>query len=58
MAESIYWYEHRCQKKKKKWYWNFFFSSLRIMQFLEKLCKMWENIDILNLSQQKEEGII
>ena len=36
----------------------FFFSSLRIMQFLEKLCKMWENIDILNLSQQKEEGII
>ena len=28
------------------------------MQFLEKLCKMWENIEILNLSQQKEERII
>ena len=29
-----------------------------IMQFLEKLWKMWKNIEILNLSQQKEEGII
>ena len=26
-----------------------------IMQVLEKLCKMWENRQILNLSQQKEE---
>ena len=22
------------------------------------ICKMWENLKILNLSQQKEEGII
>ena len=44
--------------KNQKMILKFFFSSLRIMQFLEKLCKMWENIDILNLSQQKEEGII
>ena len=29
------------------------------MQFLEKLWKMWENKEILNLPQQKEEeGII
>ena len=28
------------------------------MQFLEKLWKMWENIEILNLSLQKEEGTI
>ena len=29
-----------------------------IMQVLQKLWKMWEKIEILNLSQQKEEGII
>ena len=29
-----------------------------IMQVLQKLWKMWENIEISNLSQQKEEGII
>ena len=29
------------------------------MPFLEKkLCKIWENIEFLNLSQQKEEWII
>ena len=28
------------------------------MQFLEKLLKMCENLEILNLSQQKQEGII
>ena len=28
------------------------------MQFLEKLCKMWEKIEILNLSQQKEKETI
>ena len=28
------------------------------MQFLEKLWKMGENIEILNLSQQREEGTI
>ena len=27
------------------------------MQFLKKLCKMLENIEILNLSQQKQETI-
>ena len=29
-----------------------------IMKVLEKLCKMWEKIEILKLSKQKEEGII
>ena len=28
------------------------------MQFLEKLCKMRENIEVSNLSQQKEEKTI
>ena len=28
------------------------------MQFLQKLWKMWENIEILNLSQQKKEETI
>ena len=28
------------------------------MQFLEKVLKMWENIEILDLSQQKEEETI
>ena len=34
------------------------FLSRWIMQFLEKLWKMWENLEIPNLSQQKEEGMI
>ena len=46
-------------KKRKKWFWKtFFFLSWWIMQFLEKLCKIWEKIEILNLSQQKAEEII
>ena len=34
------------------------FLSRWIMQFLEKLWKMWENLEIPNLSQEKEEGMI
>ena len=34
------------------------FLSWWIMQFLEKLWKMWGNIEIFNFPQQKEEGII
>ena len=34
------------------------FLSGWIMQFLKKLWKMWENIEILNLSQQKKDEII
>ena len=34
------------------------FLSRWIMQFLEKLWKMWENLEISNLSQQKDEGMI
>ena len=33
-AETMYWHERRPKKKSKKWF--------RIMQFLEKLCKIWE----------------
>ena len=33
------------------------FLSWWIMQFLEKLWKMWENIEILNLSQQKDKEL-
>ena len=34
------------------------FLTLQIMQFLEKIWIIWEKIDILNLSQLKEKGII
>ena len=34
------------------------FSSWWIMQALKKRWKMWQKAEILNLSQQKEEGII
>ena len=34
------------------------FLSWWIMQFLGKLSKRYENMEILNLPQQKEEGII
>ena len=53
-----YWYEHRPKSKSKKWFWKRFFLSWWIMLFLEKLWKMWENIEILNLLQQKEEETV
>ena len=34
------------------------FLSWGMIQFLQKLWKIWENIEILNLSQQKEEETI
>ena len=44
-------------KKKQKMILKNIFLSWWIMQFLKKLCKMLENIEILNLSQQKQETI-
>ena len=35
------------RKKSKKLFWKFFFLSWWIMQFLEKLWKMWKNIGAL-----------
>ena len=49
--------EHIRSKKKQKMNLKKIFLSWWIMQFLEKLLKMWENIEILNLSQQKEGTI-
>ena len=42
-------------KKTKNDFKKYFF---KLMQFLEKLWKMWEKIEILNFSRQKEERII
>ena len=46
------------RKKKQKLILKKIFLSWWIMQFSGKLWKMWESIDVLNLSQYKEEGII
>ena len=54
MAKTIHWSEHRSKKKGKKDFEKDFFK----LQFLEKLSGMWENIEILNLLQQKEEETI
>ena len=40
------WYEYRFKKKKQKIILKKAFLSWWIMQFLEKLLKMWENIEI------------
>ena len=56
MAKTTYWYKHIFQKKKEKMTLRKTFSSWWIVQLLEKLCKMRVNIEILNLSQQREEG--
>ena len=54
----MYWHEHRSKKKRKKWFWKRLFSSWSKTQFLKKLWKMWENIEISKLSQQKEAEAI
>ena len=58
MTKTIYWYEHKSKKKAKN---DFEEELLKLMNnavFAKKLGKMWENIEILNLSQQKEEETI
>ena len=42
-------------RKKAKNDFKKIFLSWWIMQFLENLWKMWENMEILNLSQHKKE---
>ena len=49
--------EHRSKKKKQKMILKKIFLSWWIIQFFEKLWKMWENTEILNLLQQKDEGV-
>ena len=46
------------RKKAKNDFKKDFFFQLDELCSFRKLSKMRENIDILNLSQQKEEGII
>ena len=48
MVKIIYWYEHGPKTKNKNWFWKRFGKTM----------EMWENIDILHFSQQKEEEII
>ena len=58
MTKTIYWYEHKSKKKAKN---DFEEELLKLMNnavFAKNLGKMWENIEILNLSQQKEEETI
>ena len=45
-------------RKKAKNHFKKDFLKMMNKPFLEKLWKMWENIKILNLSQQKEEETI
>ena len=44
--------------KNEKWFWKEIFLSRCIMQLLEKLCNMWENTQISNLRQLKEERTV
>ena len=45
-------------KNKQKMILKKVFLSWSKMQFLETLWKMWEKLEILNLSQQKEEETV
>ena len=45
------------KKKRKNWFWKIVFKLMNNVVF-GKTMKMWENIEILNLWQQKEEGTI
>ena len=53
--ESLYWYKYWAKEKSKKTILRKTFSSLWKIQFLEKLWKMFENIDTLILYQQRKE---
>ena len=53
LGKTIYW--HKCwpNKKKQDIILGEFSLSWRIMQNLEKLWRMWENIEVLKLSQER-----
>ena len=53
----MYWYEHRSKKQKQKMILKKTFWSWWIMLFSKKLLKIWENIEILNLWQQKKKEL-
>ena len=56
MAKTIYWYGHRSKKKTKEGFEIYFCKLTNYKVSGKKLQRMCENI--LNLSQQKKEGII
>ena len=62
MAKTIYRYEHRSKKKKRKIILKkiYSFVSYIVLEYdrFGRTIEMWENMEILHLSQQKEEGII
>ena len=45
------------RKKSQKWFWNFFFFKMMNNTVFRKAMERWENMELLNLPQQKE-GII
>ena len=45
------------RKKSQKWFWNFFFFKMMNNTVFRKTMERWENMELLNLPQQKE-GII
>ena len=51
----MHWYECRAKQKMIS---ETIFSNLWIIQFPERLWKIWENIEISKMQQQKQEVII
>ena len=45
------------RKKSQKWFWNYFFFKMMNNTVFRKTMERWENMELLNLPQQKE-GII
>ena len=45
------------RKKSQKWFWKFFFFKMMNNTVFRKTMERWENMELLNLPQQKE-GII
>ena len=54
MAKIIFWYEHRSNKKARN-YFEKIFLNWWIIQFLEKVWKIWENIEITLICHNRKK---